>query len=613
MKTFVHVIRLALAGAFLLSAEIQGALATVTITGYNAGPTPFINNVRLTVNPASGLQGIRFEIAPKPGSVTRPLAATYSAAYLQERGYLNAVNGDLSLPVFGFYQNYANTVRLIYYFTDGTSQQASLQIVVPPYLDPCGHSNPIVVQARTNSTDLSYDYILVKDNCNPSPVIIDTDGEIRWVGTVGFGNFPSTFFNNGVYIANGAQLLRMELDGTFSVLADYSSIGIKDLHHCLDFGRQGLLLEADTPSQVESVVLEVDAEGNVLKRWDLADIISSAMSAGGDDPTQFVSPSPKDWFHNNATAYRKSDDSLTVSSREDFVISLDYNTGAIKWILGDPTKHWHDFASLRQFALAVGPSTLAPIGQHAVSFTHDDNLLLFDDGKSSMNQVPKGADRSYSAPRKYQIDLRNRTATEVWNYEANQTLYSAICSSVYEDDPFNYLVDYADLTTVPGGVFAELIGLDSLGEKVFDYRYPTVGCNTAFNSIPLHFEGLVFTGSAQPLTPPPIVTVSASPTTIPEGTTATFVVTASNPHPFQALTVTYSISGKGRSAENFAGSGNSGKVELPPGVSSATITLHSMPDSGVKRSQKVKLTLTSGPNYKLSRPKNATVTILKFP
>src|SRR3954463_10071617 len=132
MKTFLCVIILALLSVFLFIGEIHAATTTVTLTGYNAGPTPFINNLRLTVTPASGLQGIRFEIVPKPGSVTRPIAATYSTSYLQERGYLNAVNGDLSLPVFGFYQNYTNTVRVTYYFTDGTSQETSLQIVVPP-------------------------------------------------------------------------------------------------------------------------------------------------------------------------------------------------------------------------------------------------------------------------------------------------------------------------------------------------------------------------------------------------------------------------------------------------------------------------------------------------
>ena len=128
-----------------------------------------------------------------------------------------------------------------------------------------------------------------------------------------------------------------------------------------------MILDVDTVDQSESVNMEVDAEGTVLRTWKLADIISAAMIAGGDDPHQFVDPAPNDWFHNNACAYRSSDNSLIVSSRENFVIALDYDAGIIKWILGDPTKHWYQFPSLRQFSLTLPPGTLPPIGQHALS------------------------------------------------------------------------------------------------------------------------------------------------------------------------------------------------------------------------------------------------------
>ena len=70
-------------------------------------------------------------------------------------------------------------------------------------------------------------------------------------------------------------------------------------------------------------------------------------------------------------------------------MAIDYDSGAIKWLLGDPTKKWHQFASLRQFELALGPHTLPPIGQHAVSISGDD-LLLFDDGAASNYQMPPG-------------------------------------------------------------------------------------------------------------------------------------------------------------------------------------------------------------------------------
>ena len=213
----------------------------------------------------------------------------------------------------------------------------------------------------------------------------------------------------------------------------------------------------------------------------MADIISAAMTAGGDNPSQFVKPASapapsNDWFHNNAVAYKKSDDSLLVSSRENFVIALDYTTSAIKWILGDESKHWHQFPSLANYSLLIGANTLRPIGQHALSITNDDNLLLFDNGKSSLNHTPTGLDRTYSAARKYQINTQANVATELWNYTANQAFYSPFCSSVYEDSPSNYLVDYAILNSATPPALAEILGLDSSGKQDFSLPIPEPDC-----------------------------------------------------------------------------------------------------------------------------------------
>ena len=108
------------------------------------------------------------------------------------------------------------------------------------------------------------------------------------------------------------------------MLADFSSRGVVNFHHNIDPGKTGMLLEADTTSYFESVIMEVDFSGNLLKTWNFADIISAAMRAGGDDPSQFVYPAPTDWFHNNAATYDRANDSLIVSSRENFVICIDY-------------------------------------------------------------------------------------------------------------------------------------------------------------------------------------------------------------------------------------------------------------------------------------------------
>ena len=488
--------------AIAVAATLTNTVAgTLTFNGQSAGPTAFISEISLTVSPRNSLKSIQFAISPKPGSVTRPVSATYSSGYLQKRGYFNGQTGQLTLPVFGLYANYANTVTLTSAFTDGSSQQFSITVATPDWIDPCNrYKNFTIVQPRTNTTDLSYDFILIKDNCgSQSPIVIDTDGAVRWVGTAGVISFSSIFFANGFYISSHPPtssdptgIARIDLDGTFSFVKDYSSIGVTSTgHHNIDPGKQGMILEVNTTAQTESVIMEVDSSGNVLHTWNIADIISAAMVAGGDDPSQFVRPAPTDWFHNNAVTYRRSDDSLIVSSRENFVICIDYKTGAIKWILGDYSKKWYQFPSLRKYAVTLGANTLPPIGQHAVSITRDGNLLLFDDGTKSLFQTPAGDSRTYSTPRKYMLDLKLNTAKEVWNYSSRQGfIYSAFCSSVYEDGALNYLIDYS---LAGSRTYAELIGVCANGQKVFDYRFaPADGCGTAWNAIPIHLESLVF-------------------------------------------------------------------------------------------------------------------------
>lgn len=487
---------LALLG-ILLSPQAHATQAddtSIIIVENTAGPTPFISQINLLADNPDVIKSIQFSITPKDGSVTRPVSGTYTKAYLTERGYLNADTGEIFLPVWGLYSNFSNTVTLTYVFTDGTFKNDTTTITTDVFDEPCGYSDPTVLQARTDTTSLSYDYILVKDACSEfSPAIIDTDGALRWVGDAGVTAYSATFFDNAIYLAGQGALLRLDLDGTITTLAGIADYNVTFIHHNVDYGKVGLILDVDTATQFESVNIEVDASGHLIKTWNLAEIISDAMIAGGDDPSQFVYPSPTDWFHNNAVAYNRSDDSLIVSSRENFLICIDYETGAIKWILGDTTKKWYQFPSLAKYALTLAPGSMPPIGQHAPGVTYDQGITIFDNGQNSGFQDPPGILRSYASPRKYQIDLTLMTATEVWNYPQDQTVYSPFCGSVYEDAPLNYLIDYA-LVGGPGATppFAQLLGLDATGEKVFYYQYVTSSCNTAFNSIPLHLESTKF-------------------------------------------------------------------------------------------------------------------------
>ena len=133
--------------------------------------------------------------------------------------------------------------------------------------------------------------------------------------------------------------------------------------------------------------------------------------------------------------------------------------------------------------------TSYPVGQHALSI-YQDRLLLFDNGYYSADHNPKGINRTYSAPRKYLIDQAAGLATETWHHLARETIDSPICSSVYEDQPNNYLIDYA---TAGPNLYAEITGLSPGGARVFDYRFQELDTlATAWNATIMHLEDLSF-------------------------------------------------------------------------------------------------------------------------
>ncbi len=452
---------------------------------------PFISLLNVKMADTALLSYVQFTIQPKPGSLTRPVSARYSNAYLLRRLFLNPQTGNIIVPVFGLYAGYTNSVQVVFGFVDGTSQVAQLSLTTAAYAGGI-YNHPLILQARARNTTLSYDYIMLKNYASAdAPIIIDSDGEIRWVGTADTASPQVILFDGSFFVVNQTTVLRMEWDGTVTTVLDFGPQGITGFYHNFDFGKTGIFMNVDTAEYTESIVMEVDTSGNVLHTWNLAEIISAAMLAGGDNPASFVAApgTLDDWFHNNSVAYRPADDTVIFSSRENFVIALDYGTGAIKWILGDPTKQWYQFPSLRKYALKMAPGGHYPIGQHSVSF-YLDKLLLFDDGLFSIEHTPPGRSRNYSAPRKYSIAENAGSATEIWNYLANPSIYSPVASSVYEDQPGNYLVDYA---TAGPYLFAELIGLDARGAKAFDYEFTELlSTDTAWNAVPLHMEDLVF-------------------------------------------------------------------------------------------------------------------------
>ena len=446
-----------------------------------------------------GVTAVQYTIAPKPGSLSSAVHVSYSIAALQARGYQS--DGTLTVPVYGLYAGYDNQVSMELVRQGGDNVQFEVDITTDTYTDPTNiYDKPDVLVPRAAGTKLGFSFIYVKSNIE-SPVILDTDGEIRWVVPDVIPSLSSAFVGDTFILGDNTKpiVYKLRLDGSYQqATLPASSQDYIDFGHDIDYGKVGLLAEPDATTNgvedVESNVIEMrDKVGLlILNQWDLGAIISSYMTSQGDDASAFVRPG-KDWFHLNSAIYDPSDDSVIVSSRENFVIKLDYSTGNIEWILGDPTKYWYTFPSLRAKALTLAAGGLYPIGQHALSINPEGQLMLFNDGLGSANQPtgePAGQTRTYSAVSAYTIDPTTMTAQNVWNYDAGQAIFSSVCSSAYQTSDQSMLVDYATADNITEAL---LVGLDPNQNVVFEYEYPTTGCNTSWNARPFPLDNLQIT------------------------------------------------------------------------------------------------------------------------
>ncbi|HET9182654.1 MAG TPA: aryl-sulfate sulfotransferase [Candidatus Angelobacter sp.] len=480
---------------------LTAILVPFGLSGCGAAPTPaqvsvspFVQLVHLTDSDISTVSAVDYTIAPKPGSVSKPVHVEYSMAALAARGYV--AGNALTVPVFGLYAGFDNQVTVELKRGSGSAASLQLTITTPDYVDPTGiYSHPDILTPRSPNGALGFSFMYIKSALG-SPIIIDTDGEIRWAAP-GIANATSSALNGDEFIIGDPTtptLYRLRLDGTISD-AELPSSSFTDFHHNIEPGKSGFLGEVDAASggvkSLASNIIEFQDSNvtSIQNHWDLAAILTAYMSSQGDDAAAFVRPGI-DWFHSNSAIYDPQDDSVIVSSRENFVIKLDYKTGAIIWILGDPTKYWFTFPSLRAKALTLAPGGLYPIGQHALSINPEGELMLFNDGLGSANQ-PAGASagetRTFSAVSAYSIDEKTMTAQNTWNYDAGQTIFSSICSSAYESPDKSILVDYA---VADNFTHALLVGLDPNHSVVFEFEYPTSSCNTSWNAQPIALDDL---------------------------------------------------------------------------------------------------------------------------
>jgi len=420
-----------------------------------------------------------FAIKPKPDTFAEELSATY---LLNE---LTLGKNSLTLPIFGMYSNYTNQIEITLTFIDKSTAEFIKPITIPAMDINSIYNSRDIVSPTTADNLPSFSYFVMKSKTN-GPIIMDIDAEIRWQLPEKYNATSTLFENNKLISVVGDKIRHIYLDGRIKEYPILATGELTDIvaHHGFSKGKLGYLIEIDATKNgqrlIESILLETDEFGNEIKQWQFSEIFRDYLTANAEDSANFVRDDV-DWFHMNSAIYNQNDNTILVSSRENFVVNIDYESKEIQWLLGDETKHWYvNFPSLQ--ALSLISSDIKPIGQHSLSIV-DNDLLLFNNGAFSFNSPedePRGGSLASSLATRYTIDEENKTAMNVWSYDAG--LLSEFCSSIYkaQSEEEHYLITYAR------SVKPTIQIINAEKEILFHVELESSGgCNTTWNSEPI--------------------------------------------------------------------------------------------------------------------------------
>ena len=340
------------------------------------------------------------------------------------------------LPIYGLYADYENTVEIVL----ASGEKANVKIQTEPLLEGVPQSTYI----NTTAEYLGNNIVFLTAAMRAMPVGYDYKGDIRWYANVNFA-FDLKRLENGHILIGTERLVKMpyfttglyEMAFSGKVFKEYV-IPCGGYHHDQFEMEDGniLALTFDFYSgTVEDVCVLLDRNtGEILKKWDYKTVLPQYPVAGSG------SQDAHDWFHNNAVWYDKKTNSLTFSGRhQDAVINLDYETGKLNWIIGDPTGWPEDMQ--KYFFKPVGDLSKFDwqYEQHACVILPDGDVMLFDNGhyrsKIKENYIPNS--QNFSRGVRYRIDTEKMEIEQVWQYgkERGAEFFSPyICNVEYYDE-----------------------------------------------------------------------------------------------------------------------------------------------------------------------------------
>lgn len=351
------------------------------------------------------------------------------------------------LPVLGLYADWNNRIELR--LSDGEEQVIGLKT------EPAPEAVKKASYIRTTPEYMGDRMMFLVPAMGAVPAAYDYRGDCRWYCTENL-TFAMKRLRNGRISIGTSRLTEKpyyttglaEMDLIGKIYCEYRLPG--GYHHDqfeMEDGNLLVLTEDFSRGTVEDLCVLIDRRtGTVLKTWDLRAVLPQNAAPSG-------SWSAHDWFHNNALWYDKATDSITFSGRhQDVLVNLDYSTGAINWILGDP-EGWPEDIRENYFLRPEG-NLEWQYEQHACLITPDGDVMTFDNGhyrSKNREHYLQGKD-NYSRGVRYSVDRETRTVRQVWQYgkERGCEFFSPYISNVDYYGEGHYMVHSGGIASLDG-------------------------------------------------------------------------------------------------------------------------------------------------------------------
>lgn len=301
---------------------------------------------------------------------------------------------------------------------------------------------PTSVKSKKES--LSNELYFITPSSKGYTAAYDVNGDVRWYITNNY-IWDIKKLHNGHLLLSSDRLINppyyttglVEIDLMGKVYYEYTLPG--GYHHdVFEMDNGDLLIASNNFSSgtTEDYVVLMDRDnGKIIKEWDLKKILPTTYGLN-EMATDY------DWFHNNSVWYDKKTNSITLSGRhQDAVINIDFETGDLNWIIGDPNG-WN--AEYLKYFFTGGDGFEWQYAQHAAEILPNGNVFIFDNGnnRSKIKEEYVDADHNYSRAVIYKINTDNMTVEQVWEYgkELGAKFYSPYISDVDYLSNNHYLI-----------------------------------------------------------------------------------------------------------------------------------------------------------------------------